>query len=155
MKRKLALISLISILLVGTQAYSQIIHERSFYDDETSLERAQSEFFETGAVPSSNLNSEIIEDTPDYSSIFTGSNSVDGKELKAMPFFKRCRIKLQNRHRIKEHDEMLKRNEALKEIFKPITKTMGRKTAAELLADIPEEDLVKLLEAYRKKKKKS
>lgn len=47
------------------------------------------------------------------------------------------------------------KDEALKEIFKPITKAKERKTAAELLTEIPEEDLVKLLEAYRKKKKKS
>ena len=44
------------------------------------------------------------------------------------------------------------KDEALKEIFKPITEAKERKTAAEQLAEIPEEDLVMLLEAYRKKK---
>ncbi len=117
MKKELALISLISILLAGTQAYSQIIHERSFYDDETSLERAQNEFFETGAVPTNVNPTENTEDYADYSSALSGSGMNTGK-LKAMPLFKRCRIKIQNHYRIQEHEEKLKNEEKLKELMK-------------------------------------
>ena len=46
------------------------------------------------------------------------------------------------------------KDEALKEIFKPITESRGQKSIAEQLAEIPEKDLAKLLEEYRKKKRK-
>ena len=46
------------------------------------------------------------------------------------------------------------KDEALKEIFKPITESRGQKSVAEQLAEIPEKDLAKLLEEYRKKKRK-
>ena len=47
------------------------------------------------------------------------------------------------------------KDEALKEIVMKITEAKEQKTVTEQLAEIPEEDLVKLLESYRKKKKKS
>jgi hypothetical protein len=44
------------------------------------------------------------------------------------------------------------RDEALKEIIKPITGTTEKKSIIEELAEIPEEELAKLLELYRAQK---
>ncbi len=46
------------------------------------------------------------------------------------------------------------KDEALKDIFKPITESTGHKSVAEQLAEIPEEDLSMLLNMYRKQKGK-
>lgn len=106
--KKLALISLISLLIIGTQASAEIIRSSDFYGNSDYLEAMDEEFFEDGTIaPKFNnpetFNQEEAEST--FDSLTDGDYTV--KPLKGMPLFKKYRIKIQNHYKRKEHEEYL------------------------------------------------
>ena len=108
--KKLALISLISLVMLGSQVSAEIIRDNNFYNSNEYLEALNEEFFENGTIAPDSINNitpeDIEADFSDYDS-FIGSAQTT-KTLKSMPLFKKYRIKLQNYYKLKEHEEMLK-----------------------------------------------
>lgn len=110
--RKLVLISLISLMFLGSQALSvEVVRDKNFYNT-NNLEEMEHEFFENGTMKKSPVNKDAeIDDETIYGS------DIGMRNYKGMPLLKKYRIKIQNRHRIKEHEEYLReQKEAEKEI---------------------------------------
>lgn len=117
--KKLVIISLISLMIVGSQATAEITRDSNFYNDNEYLESLSEEFFESGTVSKPKANVKTSDDDSDLNSSFTEMDTMFGSggdtaPLKTMPLFKKYRIKIQNHHKIKEHEEMLREQEMLK-----------------------------------------
>lgn len=107
--KKLAFISLISLMLLGSCANAEIVRNRNFYDPNT-LEAAQEEFFENGVISPQNqpqLQPEVIHSVDDYSSpIYQYTQApLESSESKGTPLFKKYRIKITNYYRKKAYEE--------------------------------------------------
>lgn len=114
--KKLVLISLISLMFLGTQVNSaEVVRDKNFYNNNT-LEEFEQEFFENGTIKKApNKNDVEVNDTTVY-----GNDPLMETHYKGMPLFKKYRIKIQNHYRIKEHDEMLKEQKAQEEELKTL-----------------------------------
>ena len=122
--KKLVFISLISVLMIGTSVSAEIIHDKDFYDD-NSLESVEQEFFETGTIASpknrAKIEGGIADDDEYYGDSFLEYDPTAGgdmRKLKAMPLFKKYRIKMTNYFKIKAHEQELKDIEEQKKILK-------------------------------------
>lgn len=111
--KKLALISLISIVMIGMQVNAEIVRESNFYNSSESMEVLDEEFFENGTMSHPATTSEDSENASfsSYDSMTGGDYTM--KEIKATPLFKKYRIKLQNYYRTKEHEQFLKEQKEL------------------------------------------
>lgn len=145
--KKLALISLISIFAIGMSAHAELIRQSNFYGNDT-LEGVEQEFFETGTIQSPENKAIIesgvmIEDDYDdeYYNQTPNSNSTE-KTLKAMPVFKKYRIKISNYFKIKAHEEELKEIEYNKQL---------EEFAANSGLDIDDDEIRELAERKLKK----
>ena len=100
--KKLVLISFISLILIGSQVSAEVIKDSRFYNQNT-LEGMEREFFNEGVITTA--PSEDDNDSPD-NYYRTMSGNMGSHKSKGLPLFKKCRIKIQNRYRIKEHEVM-------------------------------------------------
>lgn len=115
--KKLAFISLISLMLISSQVSAEVIRDSNFYNENEYLEALDEEFFESGLVPVSKQEqtSDDMLDTSDFASYdsLIGGGGGELRPLKAMPVFKKYRIKIQNHYKTKEHEQMLKEQSLL------------------------------------------
>ncbi len=116
--KKLVLISFISLILIGSQVSAEVIKDSRFYNQNT-LEGMEREFFNEGVITTA--PSEDDNDSPD-NYYRTMSGNMGSHKSKGMPLFKKCRIKIQNRYRIKEHEEQLKLQKEQEEEYKALQK---------------------------------
>ena len=118
--KKLILISLISILFLGSKASAEIIRNDNFYNNDT-LEQMEQEFFENGIVTQKQDNEDG--EFRDYSASFGGGDP-GIRRFKGMTLFKKCRIKIQNYYKIKEHEEQLKEQAQMEQELDAFNKKM-------------------------------
>lgn len=118
--KKLALISFIILILVGSQVSAEVIRDSKFYSQD-NLEEMEHEFFDNGIITSTPDDDESDAEYDKYYQSYTGGNGGAGTS-RAMPLFKKFRIKLQNRYRIKEHEEQLKLQEQQEKELKALNK---------------------------------
>ncbi len=135
--KKLALISLISLMLVGIQAQAEMIRTGGFYDGEP-LEEMEQEFFETGKI--SNPDTAFSSETEEASyNDYTIDSGFGTRQLRGMPLFKKYRIKLQNHYKIKEHEEQIQAQKRYQEELQKYQEQYNK-----AVEDISEEDLDEL-----------
>ncbi len=154
--KKLALISLISVLLLSGTANADVIHDNSFYE-ENELEAAQGEFFENGTLHAPEIN------IPDTTNLEHSNNNFDdfafggiigggdGPKTKGTPLFKKYRIKITNYYRTKAYEESQKILKEEEEYKKQLQEIQAQyKTSA-----MDEEELEELINRNLKKVYKS
>lgn len=139
--KKLAVISLISLLLIGGRANAEIRRNANFYEG-NELEAAQEEFFETGIMTPVRPNNELIHTNEEFDSFLVGVSGGDAPKTKGMPLFKKYRIKLTNYYRTKAYEEaqrLLKEEEEFRAKY------------SESFVDIDDEELQELTNRSVKK----
>ena len=114
--KKLAIISFISLILVGSQVSAEVIRDSRFYNQDT-LEEMQQEFFNNGIITTPPQDDDVT-----YNDYYQNSNGGGTYTSKGMPLFKKIRIKIQNRYRIKEHEEQLRLEKEQEEEYKALQK---------------------------------
>ena len=170
--KKLALISLISLLIIGARVSAEIVRDSNFYDNSQSMEVYDEEFFENA-----NLDVQSGSSQTDENAGFSSYDSMTGgdytmQELKALPLFKKYRIKLQNYYRTKEHEQFIKEQKELKtqaatenlydeddyedEDFEELTnRTLRKKYVNENGEEVKDSFFSKLKNVFKRNKKKS
>ena len=143
--KKLALISLISLIVCAAPVNAEIVRNSNFYEG-NELEAQQQEFFESGTVrpvnPQSMDNASNGGDFPG-SMLMYASGGGDGPRSSGTPLFKKCRIKITNHFRTKAYQDaqrLLKEEEVRRQIMDEY--------AAE---DISDEELEELIDRNIKK----
>lgn len=143
--KKLALISLISLVICAVPVNAEIVRNSNFYEG-NELESQQQEFFESGTVRPVNPQPQ---DDPANSGDFPGSMLMyaggggDGPRAAGMPLFKKYRIKITNHFRTKAYQEaqkLLKEEELRKQIMDEYA-----------TEDISDEELEELIDRNLKK----
>ena len=132
--KKLIYISLIAFMFLGTQVNADIIREREFFGTDT-LEGIEDEFEETGTISPKSLDDIYSAGAKsnmfaDYASVSSGS--VGPRKLRAMPVFKKYRIKIQNYFKIKAHEQELKEEQQYKEELEKEMKLQEQQLQEEL-----------------------
>ena len=143
--KKLALISLISLIVCAAPVNAEIVRNSNFYEG-NELEAQQQEFFESGTVrpvnPQPMDNASNGGDFPG-SMLMYASGGGDGPRSSGTPLFKKCRIKITNHFRTKAYQDaqrLLKEEEVRRQIMDEY--------AAE---DISDEELEELIDRNIKK----
>lgn len=143
--KKLALISLISLIVCAAPVNAEIVRNSNFYEG-NELEAQQQEFFETGTVrPVNPQPMDSASNGGDFpgSMLMYASGGGDGPRSSGTPLFKKCRIKITNHFRTKAYQDaqrLLKEEEVRRQIMDEY--------AAE---DISDEELEELIDRNIKK----
>ena len=145
--KKLAFISLISLMMCCVPANAEIIRNADFYEGH-ELEAQQQNFFENATMDSVNLKkNEVIHTDEDFDASamrYAVGSGGDGPQTKGVPLFKKYRIKLMNYYRTKAYEEAQK-------VLKEEKELQLKEQNEDLYGDIDDEELEELTNRNLKK----